>query len=352
MRKGKHVAGDKNTTWNDFSGIENPFGTPESFIDALADAATSRIAFSQPDAHASVLKRALSSTLMLPEETFIIGSSVSNMISVTAQSFEASTVGVMVPCPVEYVLAASNAGHRITRISGASSYVAPDFATATSQGNPFEAAILSNPGFPTSRLLPKRILESYLESCDWVIVDERSIELTLGGKSFASFVEDHRNLIVIQSFAEQFAMPGVPVSYLVAHPDVVAEIERFYDKSGITTLPGIFADSFSREYPKLDSVREFLASEIPWMQTMLSLVPGIDIFPAEANFVMCMLNEATSPESIGSVGDLSNRLKDRRCIIRDLSGTPGIGNDASFSVAVRTRQENLRLIEALRDILA
>ena len=346
------MAGENNTSWIDFSGIENPFGTPESFITALADAATIRTAFSKPDASAHVLKRALSSTLLLPEETFIVGLTVSSLISVVAQSFEACTVGVMVPCPVEYVLAASNAGHQITRISGTSNYVTPDFETASSQGSPFQAAILSNPGFPTSRLLPKRILLSYLESCDWVIVDERSIEFTLGGKSFASFVEEHRNLIVIQSFGEQFAMPGAPVSYLVAHPDVVAEIERFYDSSVISSLPETFAEPFSREYPKLDSVRGFLASEIPWMQTMLSLVPGIDIFPAEANYVMCMLNEATSPESIGSVADLAERLKEHRCIVRNLSGTPGIGNDASFSVAVRTRQENLLLIEALRDILA
>ncbi len=41
------------------------------------------------------------------------------------------------------------------------------------------------------------------------------------------------------------------------------------------------------EREHLERTREFLDSEIPWMQCMLSLMPGIDIFPAEANYVMC-----------------------------------------------------------------
>lgn len=341
-----------NTSWADFSGTENPFGTPESFITALSEAAASRLVSYQPDASSRAFKRAVSSTLMLPEETLLVGTTVSNLIAAVAQSFESCTVGVMVPCPIEYVLAATNAGHQITRISGASSHVAPDFDTASAQGEPFQAAILSNPGFPTSRLLPQRILETYLNTCDWVVVDERSIELTLGGKSFAGLVEEHRNLIVIQSFCDQYALPGAPVSYAIAHPDVVSEIQRFYDASAIAAWPEVFAEPSMREYPKLENVREFLAGEIPWMQTMLSLVPGVDIFPAEANYVMCTLNEATALGAVTNVNDLSDRLKDHRCIIRKLSKTPGIGNDGSFCVAVRTRQENLQLIEALRAVLA
>ena len=340
------------TSWADFSGTENPFGTPESFINALADAAATRAISYQPDTSARAFKRALSSTLMLPEETILVGATVSNMISAVAQSFESCTVGVMVPCPVEYVLAVTNTGHQIARISGTSNFVAPDFETAASQGERFQAAILSNPGFPTSRLLPRRILDTYLETCDWVIVDERSIELTLGGKSYASLVEDHRNLIVVQSFCDQYALPGAPVSYLVAHPDIIVEIERFYDATAISALPEVFAEPSVREYPKLESVRQFLAGEIPWMQTMLSLIPGVDIFPAEANYVMCALNEATSSSAISNVNDLAEHLKDHRCIIRKLSNTPGIGNLGSFCVSVRTRQENLQLIEALRAILA
>lgn len=341
-----------NTSWVDFSGTENPFGTPESFITAFADVATTRVISDKPDASSRVFKRALSSVLRLPENTFIVGSTVSGMISAVSQAFESCTAGIMVPCPVEYVLAVTNAGHQIARISGTTSYVTPDFETASGDGTAFDAAVLLNPGFPTSRLLPERVLMSYLDACDWVIVDEHSIELSLNGKSYAPLVEQHRNLIVVQSLCDQYALPGAQVSYLVAHPDVVEEIERFYDATAVNALPELFAEPASREYPKLESVRSFLAGEIPWMQTMLSLVPGIDIFPAEANYVMCTLNSATTPSGIETVGELEERLKDHQCLIRNLTDTPGIGKLPAFCVAVRTRQENTQLIEALRAILA
>ncbi|MFR1640302.1 MAG: hypothetical protein ACLSVD_14765 [Eggerthellaceae bacterium] len=60
-----------------------------------------------------------------------------------------------------------------------------------------------------------------------MVVDERSIELTLGGESMVSLVNEHRNLVVVRSLCEPFAMPGIPISYCIAHPDTIAQITRF-----------------------------------------------------------------------------------------------------------------------------
>ena len=40
-------------------------------------------------------------------------------------------------------------------------------------GLSFDAAMLANPAFPTSRLLARQTLLDYLQACAWVIVDER-----------------------------------------------------------------------------------------------------------------------------------------------------------------------------------
>jgi threonine-phosphate decarboxylase len=115
----------------------------------------------------------------------------------------------------------------------------------------------------------------------------------------------------------------------------------------------VLAEAAGLEYPKLDAVRAFLYSEIPWMQCMLSLVPGVDIFPAEANYVMCSYhNGGDLKHAVSDVNQLSERLQLEGFRIRKLSGTPGLAENGYFCVSVRTRHDNEQLIAALRHIVS
>lgn len=340
-------------SWIDFSGTENPFGTPESFVTALQNALSNGVMSYLPDRESHTLRSVLARIFSMPVESFLVGTTVSSMISAVAQAFQPCTVGVPMPCPLEYVLTLSNTGHTIEQISSPVSFVTPDADALLAHNRLIDAALLANPGHPSSRLLSKATLLSYLDICDWVVVDERSIELTLGGESLAPLVQEYKNLIIVQSFSEQYAMLGLHVSYCIAHPDTIAQIGRFYDNTGVSLCAEVLAEPSALEHPRLDGVRGFLYSEIPWMQCMLSLVPGIDIFPAEANYVMCSYHNGDGLKlAISDVNHLSARLQLEGFLIRKLAGTPGLENNGYFCVAVRTRQDNEKLIAALRRIIS
>ena len=340
-------------SWIDFSGIGNPFGTPQSFVNAMGEALAQGVASYQPDFEAHTLRSTLARIFSMPVESFLVGSTVSGMVAAVAQAFEPCVVGVSTPCPAEYILALGNAGHTIEGISSPTSFITPDASFLNRRDAVIDGALLSNPGYPSSRLLSKGTLVSYLERCDWVVVDERSIELTLGGESLAPLVQEFRNLVVVQSFSEQYAMPGVPISYCIAHPDTIAEISRFYDNSCVSMFSEVLSEPAALEYPKLDGVRGFLYSEIPWMQCMLSLIPGIDIFPAEANYVMCTYrNGGDLKLAVSDVDHLSARLQLEGFLVRKLAGTPGLSGNGYFCVAVRTRAENEKLLATMRRIIS
>lgn len=339
-------------SWIDFSGIENPFGTPDAFVRAFVDAASNGVMSYNPDRKAKNFCNSISHIQGLPVESYLVGTTPGEMLKAASQTFEPCDVGVTAPCPVEYVLALSNAGHRIRKITLTNSYATPLFDGLEHQNVKISAAVLGNPSYPTSRLLSHTTLISYLEACDWVVVDERSIELTLGGISVAPLTTQYKNLIVIQSLTEEFAIPGAPLSYLVAHPDTISEIVRFFDDSGTTMMPEVLADPLLTEYPKLDGVRGFLYSEIPWMQTMLSLLPGVDIIPAEANYVMSSFrNDGSLSREVPNVAALAEQLKLAGFRIKELEGMPGLGSSDYFCVAVRTRQQNEMLINAMRTLI-
>lgn len=338
--------------WIDFSGTANPLGTPPSFIRAMEAALAAGELNYPPDREAHALRSVLARKFGLPVTSFLVGSTVGDMVRAVAQTYQPCTVGVAVPGPAEYALAAGNAGHRVVEIASPGGFVIPDPAAAERHGIRFDAAVLANPGYPTSRLLPQPTLRSYLEACGWVVVDERSIELTLGGESMVPLVTEHRNLVVVRSFCEPFAMPGIPISYCIAHPDTIAQIARFYDSSSVPMFAEVIGDLALSEMAHLERTREFLDSEIPWMQCMLNLIPGIDIYPAEANYVMCSFDSGTDLAlGVSSVDELANRLQLAGFLIRKLEGTPGLEDGRYFCVAVRTRQDNEKLVAALREIV-
>lgn len=338
--------------WIDFSGTANPLGTPASFIRAMEEALRAGELTYPPDREAHTFRSVLARRYGLPVGSFLVGSTVGDAIHAVAQTYQPCTVGVAVPGPVEYALAAGNAGHRVVEITSPSGFVVPDAVTAERHGIYFDAAVLANPGYPTSRLLPEPTLLSYLDSCTWVVVDERSIELTLGGESVYPLVSEHRNLVVVRSFCEPFSMPGIPISYCIAHPDTIAQIARFYDSSGVSMFAEVLGELTIAEMGYLERTREFLDSEIPWMQCMLNLIPGIDIFPAEANYVMCTFDNGPDMTlGVANTEELANRLQLAGFLIRKLEGTPGLDDDRYFCVAVRTREDNEKLIAALREII-
>ena len=338
--------------WIDFSGTATPLGTPPSVIRAMQAALAAGELNYSPDREAHTLRSVLARQHGLPVESFLVGSTVGDMVRAVAQTYQPCTVGVAVPGPVEYALAAGNAGHRVVEIASPAGFVMPDPAAAARHGVSFDAAVLANPGYPTSRLLPLPTLLAYLDACTWVVVDERSIELTLGGESMVGLVKEHRNLVVVRSLCEPYAMPGIPISYCVAHPDTIAQIARFYDSSGVPMFAEVLGELALAEREHLERTREFLDSEIPWMQCMLSLVPGIDIFPAEANYVMCAFDHGPDLNlGVASTEELAARLQLAGFLIRKLQGTPGLANGKYFCVAVRTREDNEKLIAALREII-
>ena len=339
-------------TWIDFSTIANPLGTPPSIIEAIIRALASGQAESEPDRDGYTIKTALSSYYGLPTAAFLIGSTPNDLIRAVAQTYQPCNVGIFTPSETGFALAIGNAGHSIVEISSHTGFLAPDPSISKAHGVSFDAALLANPSYPTSRLLPRTTLLRYLESCSWVIVDERSIELTLGGESFAELTSQYRNLIVVRSLSESFALSGIPVSYCIAHPKTIEQINGFYDPSGISMFAEVVGAVVQSETQHLEKAREFLETEIPWLQCMLSLIPGIDIFPAEGNYVMCTFT-AHEGMSFGvkNTDELALKLQRSGFLIRKLNDIPGLEPGRHFCVSVRQRSDNERLVDAMRKII-
>ncbi len=338
--------------WVDFSCTANPLGTPKRVKEAISHAIAEGDLSFLPNRDGSHLSRTLARYYEMPAECFLAGTSSSSMIATIAQAYRPCNVGVPTPAPADYFLSVANVGHNPLKLQNPFSLSAIDPQLAFSKGLTFDAAVLANPSYPCARLLSESTLKRYLEVCNWVIIDESKVNLTLGGESFVGLTQSYENLLVIRSISEDLGMPGIPIGYIVGHSSTIKHIRKFADGSSI----GMFHEIVAKELPFVEDYNEetnkLLDTEIPWMQCMLSLTPGIKVFPSEANFVMCSLEERTSRAfGIADAADLIVRLQKVGFTVRDLAGVPGIEGNKYFLVAIRTHEDNEKLISALREII-
>ena len=339
-------------TWNDFSSIANPLGTPPDFSSCVIKALESAELSFTPDVEAHQMRTTLARRFGLLPENFLCGTSVYDLIRAVAQTFQPSMVGVIAPSRHEYSLAASTAGHQVIDLTSPSSFVAPEPDLVRMYGMDFNAAILANPSYPSSRLLPLETLKKYLQNCTWVVVDERSIELTLDGESYIPLINEYPNLIIVRSLSESYAISGIPISYCVANVNTIAQVQQFYDPSAISMFTELLAEHLLCQRDYLQAARNVLETEIPWMQCMLNLVPGISIFPSEANYVMCeFVRDGSMDLKVAGVHELQKQLQLKGFLITPIKNIPGLTEDRYFCVSVKTRSENEALIKAIKSVI-
>ena len=339
--------------WIDFSGTANPLGTPPSFIRAMEAALAAGELNYPPDREAHALRSVLARKFGLSVESFLVGSTVGDMVRAVAQTYQPCTVGVAVPGPVEYALAAGNAGHRVVEIASPAGFTVPVSGRGRAPRHRVRRRRAGEPGLPHQPPVPpKPTLLAYLDACTWVVVDERSIELTLGGESMVSLVNEHRNLVVVRSLCEPFAMPGIPISYCIAHPDTIAQITRFYDSSCVPMFAEVIGELALTETEHLERTREFLDSEIPGCSACSTSSPASTSSPPRRTTSCARSRRRPRP---GARGGEHRRAGPAPAIGRVPRAQAGrnsrVEDSRYFCVAVRTREDNEKLVAALREIV-
>ena len=150
---------------------------------------------------------------------------------------------------------------------------------------------------------------------------------------------DFPGLFLLRAFTKTYAMAALRLGYcLSADRALLAAMSRTaqpWNVSGPAQAAGVAAlasgDYLERSRKLIREERAFLAEELEKL--------GFAPCPSQANYLLFY-----SPE------DLFTPLLERGILIRDCSNYHGLG-PGWYRAAVRTREENLRFLEALRETI-
>ena len=329
----------------DFSASVSPLGLPERVKRAAANALNTADRY--PDPMCRELRGRLSEYLGVPAEGIMCGGGASDLIYRLVLAKAPKTALVTAPTFSEYENALRLCGCGVSRFllrEESDFAVNEDILQAIDSG--LDILFLCEPNNPTGRTTSPHLLERILKRCalcgTLLVVDECFIELLNEPEkhTLLGFLPEYSNLFILRAFTKSFGMAGLRLGYGLCSDGVL--LDTMYKSgppwpvSGPAQAAGMAALA-EEEY--LIELRELIRRERRTLSEGLAEL-GCRVCRGEANYLLFF-----SP-----IPSLGQRLRERGILIRDCSGYHGLG-PGWYRVAVRTTEDNRKLLDTLREVL-
>ncbi|WNQ10228.1 threonine-phosphate decarboxylase CobD [Paenibacillus aurantius] len=334
-------------TFLDFSSNMNPFGPPEA-VKVCCSRFAEQI-HRYPDPAVRRLRRKLSDLHRIPEESLLVGNGAAELIELAVRVLQPERTALARPSFSEYEEAVEKAGGRLLELP-----LRADRGFVLSREEA-EAALphadvffFGHPNNPTGRLLDPGVIRSLLDGGATVILDEAFIDFHPRQEELTWIREaaESRNLLVIRSMTKFYAIPGIRLGYIAAHPDRITAMKRLQVQWSVNGLAQDIGEAVLEDREYASRTLAWLAEERPRFIRRLEET-GLSVIPSDTNFVLFSLGRGPGWPDIK---ELQGRLGKEGILIRDASLFPGL--DRSYGrLAVRRKEDNDRLADALQRCL-
>jgi len=339
----------------DFSASINPLGPSPAALRTIGRA--EQWLQHYPDPTCWDLRQALAAHWQRPAEEFLIGNGSTELIHLLPMALQIRHLLVIGPTFSEYGAAMKRCGGQVSmvmadRTDGYRPPLEKVFASTHEIGEtetdrpPIDALLLCNPNSPTGyvcdAIAVRKLARLAARRGLWFLVDE----------TFAEYCDDASILsqtlpartIVLRSFTKFYGLPGLRVGYAVAKRHVIKRIGAHQPPWSVNMLAQRAAVAALRDARHTRLSLRFMDRERARLLKGLERLSGCSAFPSAANFILMELPVGHKTE--GAVA----ALRRQGILIRDCSQVPGL-NDRSVRVAVRTRADNDRLLQALSTVI-
>ena len=291
----------------------------------------------------------------LHEQHTVVGNGAAELIK-SLMGFVSGKVGVVLPTFEEYPNRLP--AERVVPFTPQNEdfrYGADDLISYFSN-HPVQSLVLINPDNPSGNFIDRDGLLSLL---DWA--KEKEISLILD-ESFLDFADTDQpatlmsedilnrypNLYVMKSLSKAFGIPGIRLGILASGNNAAID---FIKKDVSIWNINSFAEYYMQIFEKYKSeyrsaMKHFMEVRRDFLR-QLGEVPNLRVIPTQANYVMCeLLNSHNARHTAVEL------LEHYHILSKDLSPKKGCAGREYMRFAVRTEEDNEKLVNALKKVLS
>ncbi|MDE6730032.1 MAG: cobyric acid synthase, partial [Oscillospiraceae bacterium] len=331
----------------DVSANINPFGIPESVMTAIRDALPEIVHY--PDREQRKLRKAIADYHKIPEDWIICGNGGADVLFRTVQTIRPGHALIPVPTFTEYEKALQENSCHVTHWK----MEMPDFSITEKllpelEKNNYDFLVLCNPNNPTGLCIERDLLLEILKICRerhiFVLLDECFFDMTdLHAEEFSMIreIQDFPNLFILKSLTKLYAIPGLRSGYgICSDPELIRSIRATGQPWSVNTLASAAGcaileqgESYRISFLEfLEQERNFLAGELKQF--------NFNVWDSRANYLFFQAKQYP---------DLDQKLLTDKILIRHCDSYPVL-DKSYYRIAVRTHEENLYLLNALKKL--
>lgn len=329
----------------DFSASINPLGPSAYSLQAIRDNLQQLEYYPEPSGLA--LKNELAEYLHIDRQNIVLANGSSELIYLCARMYEGHRVIVLAPGFSEYGQGVENA--HIIRINlNLRDMVVPlqEIAGVLAAG---DLLFIANPNNPTGNLFLREELLQVLELVNVrqakLILDETFIDFIGDTNASLRNISDQDNLVILGSLTKFFALPGLRIGYALSSKENIKKMEHLLPPWRINTLALLAGTKALQDYEYIARTLAMIADERDFISSELSKIPGLAVYPSQANFVLVDAGGRGITAS-----ELQAKLGPEGILIRDCSDFYNL-SAYHLRLAVRSRAENQILLRTLRKVL-
>jgi threonine-phosphate decarboxylase len=332
----------------DFSSSVNPLGPSKKALEAAKNSFKEISAY--PDSNSNELRQAIADHFNgLSKGNVVVGNGSTELMYLFADAFMKKGDTAVIPAPTfgEYESAVRKTGEtpKFVRLDKNFNIDADVFAREMAGA---KIVFLCNPNNPTSILIPTETLTSIIEEAlaqdSLVFLDEDFLEFVENEQALSMInkIKEYPNLLILRSFTKIFGLTGLRVGYGIASEEIINVLLCAKIPWNVNCLAQAAAVAALKDEAHLRVTRELIKKEKAFLSTELEKIKSFKVFPPDANFFFIDIRKSGLTAT-----ELKNKLLRQGILIRDCTSFRGL-DEYFIRVAVKTREENERLIEALK----
>ncbi|MBC7962305.1 MAG: threonine-phosphate decarboxylase [Steroidobacteraceae bacterium] len=331
----------------DFSASINPLGISLLVRKALIRSLDNLVHY--PDSSQRELKQALAHYHNLSPENFAVANGSTELIYNLPAMLPGKKALIISPSFSEYVRALNQHHWQIQHfiLTPESNFSIDTGQLELALAGGINVLYLCNPGNPNGSLHSRQTVEQVYELClaagVFMVLDEAFMDFCEEASS-KHFVAQSENAIVLRSMTKFFGIPGLRLGYAIGDATLTEQLDAMGGPWSVNTLAQAAGSAALQDSAHNRLTLEFIRRERSDLIQKLEQFPQLRVYPSSVNYLLVEIKEGLT------AGELRERLLQQRILIRDCSSFMGL-TKRFFRIAIRTGQENRRLLECLRGIL-
>jgi len=331
----------------DFSANINPLGPSPLALEAIV-ANISRLTH-YPEPCGDSCKLALAEHLEVDEANVVLGNGGSELIYLLGRMFYKKRLVLLAPCFSEYGEGLENPHILRIPLDASRGFELP-WPGIMEALEPGDLIFIGNPNNPTGNLFnPQQLLElaAYVRDLSGtMVVDEAFLDFAGRKLSLSQEVEHNPHLVVVGSLTKFFAIPGLRLGYAVACKEHIERIEFLLPTWRINTLAIAAGRASLADTAYMEKTIRVVGQERRFLMEQLQALDFLQVFPGASNFLLI-----NAEKSGLTAAQWAENLRRYGILIRNCSNFANL-SPYYFRIAVKSHDQNLRLIEALKQVNA